>query len=295
MFIRFLFAFFLMAGVAQATNYETEGDLIGAIRHYTVKKDDNLYDITRKYDIGIVELLAANPGVDVWEPPVGQELILPTQHVLPAQPRKGIVINLAEMRMFFYPDETHVMSFPIGIGRDGWETPLGPTSVALKRENPTWTPPLSIREENPDLPEIVPAGPDNPLGKYALSLGKAGYAIHGTNRPYGVGKRSSHGCIRLYPEDIAVLFQHVKVGTPVVILDMPYKLGWQDGTLYLEMTTTQQQADDIADYEMPGPDLSPSIYQAIRAMTEDGRAIDWYAVDEAINIRNGIPVAITNP
>jgi len=282
---------FGLAATARAATYTIQSDIVGKVGYYTVKRNDTLYDIARRHGIGIVELLAANPGTDPWSPPVGSKLTLTRAHVLPTV-RQGIVLNLSELRLFYFVDDTTVMTFPIGIGREGWETPTGETSIMKKREHPSWTPPDSIREEDPSLPSIIPAGPDNPLGDYAMSLGWAGYAIHGTNRPYGVGKRSSHGCIRMYPEDIATLFQMVDVGTAVTVIDTPYKLGWQGETLYLEVTPTQTQSDVIAEYRVPHPLDIPEIYDAIHAIAGKETDISWYTVDATVAHRNGIPTAI---
>jgi L,D-transpeptidase ErfK/SrfK len=285
------FACLFFSGETRAATYQIDGDVIGEVKHYTVRKEDNLYAIARRFDIGIVELLAANPGVDPWTPKPGTDLTLTTSHVLPAV-RHGIVLNLSELRLFYFADSSQVMSFPIGIGREGWETPIGQTSVVMKRKNPSWIPPESIREENPNLPDIVPAGPNNPLGQYALSLGLPGYAIHGTNRPYGVGKRSSHGCIRLYPEDIEVLFNEVSTGTPVTVIDTAYKLGWQGETLFLEVTPTQEQADIIAKYRRPFALNIPEVYAAIKKVAGNEVEVDWKIVDTVAAQHSGIPTAI---
>jgi L,D-transpeptidase ErfK/SrfK len=283
---------FLPVCCAEATTYTPDGDIIGTVTPYTVKADDNLYAIARVHDLGIVEVLAANPGIDSWVPEEGSELTLPTTHVLPQVEHRGIVINLSELRLFYFPDPHTVMTFPIGIGKEGWQTPTGHTSIVLKRKNPVWIPPASIRAEDPDLPEIFPAGPDNPLGDYALDLAWRDYRIHGTNRPYGVGKRVSHGCIRLYPEDISVLFSLVEKGTPVTIIDTNYKLGWQGNRLWLEVTPTQKQADKIARYREPKPVDIPEIHQTIEQMAGNNAVIDWYAVDRAVSQYNGVPVVV---
>lgn len=284
----------LAAGAANAAVYPVGGDLIGEPTYYQPAVEDNLYEIARRFDVGIVEMLAANPGVDPWFPPPGKRLTITTVHILPPGERKGIVINLAELRLFYYADENTVMTFPIGIGREGWRTPAGTTFIVARRKDPAWIPPDSIRRENPELPEIVPAGPDNPLGQYALNLGWPGYVIHGTNRPYGVGKRSSHGCIRLYPEDIAVLFDAVREGTPVRIVDTAYKLGWRGDTLFLEVTPTQEQSDIIAEYSRSAPANIPGIYNAIEHMAQAGTVIDWYALEQAVIRHDGIPVIIAS-
>jgi lipoprotein-anchoring transpeptidase ErfK/SrfK len=175
----------------------------------------------------------------------GTRVILPTQHILPDTPREGLVLNLPEMRLYYYPKPSTgkprtVVTFPVSIGRMDWATPLGLTRVTAKVINPVWYPPASIRAEHEQegqaLPPEVAAGPDNPLGQYALQLGRPGYLIHGTDRPYGIGMRATHGCIRLYPEDIQRLFEEVPVGTPVRIVNQPYKAGWYRGVLYLRPT-----------------------------------------------------------
>lgn len=292
--LRLLFGagFFLIAAPAHATNYSVDNDVIGNISHHMVRDGENLYAIARRYDLGIVELLAANPGADAWLPTPGMRLTLTTSHILPPGPRKGIVINLSEMRLFYFPDENAVASFPIGIGQQGWLTPLGHTVVKQKRRNPVWIPPTSIREKLPDLPESVAAGDNNPLGAYALYLGWPRFLIHGTNRPAGVGKRSSHGCIRLYPEDIAQLYALAQVGTPVTIVDTPYKLGWKDGRLYLEVTPTQDQSDAIAEYKKAPVGNLTGINEAILAQADD-RLVDWHEVEDAVAKQTGIPIAIT--
>lgn len=277
---------------AHAATYEVHGDVAGAISYYRVKKNDNLSEIARHFDIGIVELLTANPGVNARSLWAGAILTIVTMHVLPVS-RQGIVLNLSELRLFYFPDARHVMTFPVGIGREGWNTPLGSTRIIKKREHPTWTPPDSIRVESPHLPKVVPAGPDNPLGQYALTLAMPGYAIHGTNRPYSVGKRSSHGCIRLYPEDIAVLFNAVQTDTSVAIIDTPYKLGWQGNNLLLEITPTQQQADAIEQYQEPHPINLPEVDDAIKQLGE-ATDINWKTVDQTTSQRNGIPTIIGN-
>lgn len=287
----FLFLVFLYLP-SQAAMYPLNSDVIGILTQYTVRESDTLYGIARQHDIGIVELLAANPGVDPWRPTPGKELILPTSHVVPVIEHKAIVLNLSELRLFYFPDAQNVMTFPIGIGKEGWQTPLGTTFITLKRKNPIWIPPASIRKENPELPAFIAAGEDNPLGLYAMNLGWKDYRIHGTNRPYGVGKRSSHGCIRLYPEDIEILFSMVTEGTKVIIIDKPYKLGWQSDALYLEITPTQNQADIIAAYKQPDALNLPEVYEAVRKIAGNNTKISWYAIEEAIRQHNGIPVII---
>lgn len=276
------------------TDNVAQNDLIGEHHHYTVVGEDTLFLIARRFDIGITELLAANPDTDIWLPQPGKSLVIPTQHVLPQAPRQGIVINLAEMRLFYFAVNGAVQSFPIGIGREGWPTPTGATRVVKKRQNPTWIPTESIRQHNPNLPPLIPPGPDNPLGSHALTLDWPNYLIHGTNQPYGVGRRSSHGCIRLYPEDIVQLFEQVTVGTSVTVVDQPYKLGWRGDDLFLEAAPTRQQTDELLRHGsltsvMP---LSPALEKTLAQLEQQGVYLNRDAIAKTINERRGIPVRI---
>jgi L,D-transpeptidase ErfK/SrfK len=205
--------------------------------------DDTFSDLARTYGLGYDDLVEANPGIDPWRPLEGTPILLPTQFVLPAAPKHGIVLNIATKRLFYYPaakdgEQQQVLTYPIGIGRVGWETPLGATTVIAKAENPSWWVPASVRTEHAEmgdpLPSVVPPGPDNPLGTRVLKLDMPGYLIHGTNQPYGVGMRVSHGCVRLYPENIEFLYSLVDVGEIVTIVNEPYQLGSKDGVLYFE-------------------------------------------------------------
>lgn len=207
------------------------------------RASDNLSLIAREYGLGFDELVAANPAVDPWLPGEGTPVMLPTQFVLPDAPREGIVLNIANKRLFYYPpaeagEQQVVMTYPIGIGRVGWETPLGSAEVVSKARDPHWWVPASVRKEHAELgdplPAVVPPGPDNPLGKYVLKLDMPGYLIHGTNQPYGVGMRVSHGCVRLYPENIEVLFPLISIGAGVTIVNQPYLTGWWGDELYFE-------------------------------------------------------------
>ena len=233
--------------VANSATYELppEGsDVIGAISTVTTAFDDTLIDIARRHDIGYQDIVRANPHVNVWVPGEGAEVILPTRYVLPAGPRRGIVLNIAEYRLYYFPEPLDdepavVMTYPISIGRMDWETPLGITKVISKVVNPSWYPPQSVRAEHAaqgrPLASIVPPGPDNPLGDRAMRLGLPGYLIHGTNRPAGVGMRVTHGCLRMFPEDIRYLFDLIAVDTPVRIINEPLKIGWLDDVLVLEV------------------------------------------------------------
>jgi L,D-transpeptidase ErfK/SrfK len=216
------------------------------VRSVRLERAGRALDVARRHAVSLGELARANPqvpGLAEGRIPAGTELKLPTRFVLPDAPRQGIVVNIAEMRLYYFPSgntwrAASVLTFPAAVGRDEWETPTGSTVVAERIVDPPWYPPASIREEAADkgllLPEVVPAGPQNPLGKYALRLGWRKHMIHGTNDPLSIGNPATHGCIRLYPEDMETLFQYVREGTPVVLVDQPYKLGASDGALYLE-------------------------------------------------------------
>jgi len=289
----------LLAGaVLFAVTMAREGageDVIGKPATYVTSDEDTLLDIGRSYDLGYVEIRAANPGIDPWLPGAGKTLTLPTQHVLPDAQRRGIVINLPELRLYYFPAQGAPRSFPIGIGGEGKETPVGRTVIASKRMHPSWMPTKSEHEEDPELPVTVPPGPDNPMGDYALYLGWKGYAIHGTNNPYSIGRRDSHGCIRMYPEDIAALFGLVAVGTPVAVVDQPAKVGWLDGMLYLEVHPAQSDADWL---ESQGEPRSPGTVDAeaiiLKAVGRDVDRLNWYAIDLAEGERNGVAVPILN-
>ena len=222
----------------------TEGqDVVGQVQVVSAHYEDTFVDFARAYGLGYDDLVAANPDVDPWLPGEGTMIILPTQFILPLAPRRGIVLNIAAKRLFYYPavadgEPRVVETFPIGIGRAGWSTPTGVTSVISRARDPVWFVPQSVRDEHlaagDPLPRRVPPGPDNPLGHYVLGLGFPGYLIHGTNKPAGVGMRISHGCIRLFPEDIEYIFGQIEIGTEVRIVNQPYLFGWRDNRLYLE-------------------------------------------------------------
>jgi L,D-transpeptidase ErfK/SrfK len=204
---------------------------------------DTLSDLARAYGLGYDEIIAANPGVDPWLPGASTPILLPTQYALPNVEHRGVVLNIATKRLFYFPaaeegEPQQVMTYPIGIGRVGWETPLGETTVVSKARDPHWWVPASVRREHAEmgnpLPNVVPPGPDNPLGHRVLKLDMPGYLIHGTNMPYGVGMRVSHGCVRLYPENIEVLYELVAIGEVVTIINEPYQFGGLDGSLYFE-------------------------------------------------------------
>ncbi len=312
----------LLAAAARAEIYELppEGfDVIGAVTTITARHEDTLVDIARRHGLGYQDIVRANPDVNPWVPGEGTEVVLPTRFVLPPGPRKGLVLNLAEYRMYYFPlprdgEPALVMTYPISIGRMDWETPLGNTSVVAMARDPAWYPPQSVRDEHAadgdPLPRVVPAGPDNPLGTRAIRLGLPGYLIHGTNRPAGVGMRVSHGCIRMLPEDIEFLFELVGVKTPVRIINEPIKIGWEGDTLVMEAHPVLESAmPDLEDLpaelleQMDAAELTelPAVAVAVKnpltmvtekfiaATNERAGQLDWRIVELLIERSSGIP------
>ena len=233
-----------------------EQSVIGLPQIVYTGDENTLSDLAREYGLGYDEIVAANPGVDPWLPGDRTPVLLPTQYVIPDVPREGIVLNIASKRLFYFQEAEDgqpqaVMTYPIGIGRVGWETPLGESAVVSKAVDPHWYVPASVRKEHADagnpLPSVVPPGPDNPLGGYVLKLGMPGYLIHGTNQPYGVGMRVSHGCVRLYPENIELLYSLVEIGAPVLIINEPFLVGRRNGELYFEAHTPLEDDTVLAE------------------------------------------------
>ena len=317
---RTLTTIFAVAGVvlvsaANAEVYDLPpagSDVVGALTRVVARHDDTLLDIARRHGLGYEDIVRANPTVDTWLPGEGTEVILPTRYVLPPGPRRGVILNLAEYRMYYFPEpgagETPVvMTYPISIGRMDWETPLGRTSIISKVRNPSWYPPESIRAEHAadgdPLPRIVPPGPDNPLGKYAMRLGLPGYLIHGTNRPAGVGMRVTHGCIRMFPEDIDYLFGRVDVSTPVRIINVPVKVGWDGDQLVVEVhETLETAAPDPAATEADESSMSavpPAERDAMTALTTQfvvatnsrPGLLDWNVAEDLLARADGVPAA----
>ena len=196
--------------------------------------DETLLDIAMERNLGVPEISAVNPGVDPWVPGAETLITLPTQFLLPDAPRKGIVVNYGDLRLYHFRKDGSVETYAIGVGRDGFELKMGQTKIVRKKEQPTWYPTESTLRDKPEVGTVVPPGPDNPLGEYALYLGWPTYLIHGTNKPYGVGRRVSRGCIRMYPQGVERLFAEIPVGTPVTAVNQLVKLGWHMGELYLE-------------------------------------------------------------
>ncbi len=268
--------------------------MIGSLQWYTTTYEDSLVDLARKYGLGYTEIVSANPGVDPWVPGKDKNILLPTAHILPDGPREGILINLADQRLYFFREDGRTVdSVPLGIGNAGWDTPKGRTKVVRKKKNPSWYVPKSVREEQPELPAIVQPGPDNPLGSYAVYLGWPAYLFHGTNKPFGVGRRVSHGCVRLYPEDISRLFPDIKIGTAVTVIDQPMKLARVGNQLMLEIHPNQEQSDEV---EQTGKHTSAKPaefeFRIAEAAGDDTHRIDWEKAKQAAKERRGIPVPI---
>jgi L,D-transpeptidase ErfK/SrfK len=273
---------------------DEEQDVVGTIRVTRTGDQDTLLDIARRHGLGFNEIAAANPGVDAWVPGAGRRVVLPTRFVLPPGPRRGIVINLGQMRLFYFPppgagEPARVVTHPIGIGVEYDATPLGITKVVRKAHLPTWYPPESIRKKRAAagevLPPSVPPGPDNPLGEYALYLGFASYLVHGTNRPWGIGMRVSGGCIRMFPEDIQSLYAQVPVGTPVRIIEQGHAVGRWRGVPYLQVFAAAGDASEEGDTHTP-------LVEALLARVPRG-AIDWDKVMRMVSERRNLALPIT--
>ncbi|HZF31287.1 MAG TPA: L,D-transpeptidase family protein [Gammaproteobacteria bacterium] len=315
------------ASAAPAAEYwlSGENEVVGETETISARYEDTFVALSHQYNVGYEALRRANPGVDAWLPGEGTKIVIPNRAVLPRAPHRGIVVNVAELRLYYFPAVSgpvpegvdpkaiKVITHPIGVGRLDWKTPLGTTTVTGKVANPTWTVPQSIRAEHAErgdiLPRVVPAGPDNPLGKYALRLGLPSYMIHGTNKAVGIGMRVTHGCIRLFPEDIETMYKMVPVGTPVRIVNQPHKLGWGPGGLYLEAHLTLEQvaeAEDGLDEATPQGDaqtlppeaqaagepesLLTALTRAYVAATEERRAdVRWDFAEQVMQEARGVP------
>ncbi len=270
--------------------------LIGQTEVIEVSAADTLLDVARRYGVGFNEMVAANPDVDPWLPDAGQKVMIPSQYILPEGPREGVVVNLPEMRLYFYPpakpgEARVVVTYPLGIGLEGRSIPFAHTKITEKKIKPSWVVPESIRAEHAaegdPLPKIVPPGADNPLGDYAMRLGQSSYLIHGTNRPYSIGKRVSHGCLRMYPEDIAAFFPLIASGTPVRIIDQPYKAGWSDSALYLEAHPPMKESS---------PDTGKNLTLMVRAIASDTSGMlnskSWERAEWIALQSKGVPLQV---
>jgi L,D-transpeptidase ErfK/SrfK len=222
--------------------------IIGTQKIYSIYEEETLIELARKYDVGYNEIIAANSDIDSWVPEKGTKIIIPTTWLLPEVLDDGIIINLAEMRLYYFfavENTRYVRTFPVGIGRQGVNTPTGTFKITAKLKDPVWRVPETIRKEDPELPPFVLPGPYNPLGGYWLQLSVNGYGIHGTNRPYGIGREVSHGCIRLYQEDIKILFNLVKPGTKVIIINEPVKVGLFNKHVYAEIHNSEKDDTEL--------------------------------------------------
>ncbi len=281
---------------ARATEFPINKDdsVVGEDQTVVTVYEDTLYDLANKYSLGSEEIIRVNPGVDPWIPGAGKTIIIPGRHILPPGPREGIVVNLPEHRLYYYPkpkrDGTRtVITYPVSIGKMDWRSPIGLTHVIQKEKDPKWYPPESVRKEHlaagDPLPAVVPAGPDNPLGQYAMRLaaGNGTYLIHGTNNPIAVGLAVTHGCIRMYPKDVAALYPLIPVGTPVRLINEPVKVAWVDGELLLE-------AHPPVDAQ--GQTVEPEIEQfaaLMRAAVGDTTAaINWDYAREVLQKSDGV-------
>ena len=279
-------------------------DVVGKLQVITANEDDTLSDIARRFNLGYEEIVNANPNVDPWLPGTGTQIVIPTQFVLPDAPRQDIVINLAAMRLFYFPkakigESQKVITHPVGIGRVEWKTPEGTTRITSKKANPAWIPPPSIRKEHAQkgdpLPAIVPPGPDNPMGTHVLKLDWPSYAIHGTDKPPSIGLRGSHGCLRMYPEDIVCIYNDVPIGTPVRVVNQPNLLGWRGDKLYLQ--TYPILEDDKRNHSL----LLKKSLSAVRSTpkakldTRPQVRINQALLNEAIRNPRAIAAPITQP
>jgi L,D-transpeptidase ErfK/SrfK len=268
-------------------------EMVGTLAVLDTQPNDTLSDIARHYGLGFNDITIANKGIKPWTPQPGSRVILPLQFIVPDAPRKDIVLNLANMRLFYYPkkEPNTLYTYPVGIGRQGWSSPIGATTIVEKQANPVWHVPPSIQREHAEkgdmLPAAVRAGPDNPLGYYAMRLGFPSYLIHGTNKPYGIGMQISHGCIQLYPEDIETLFGKVAVGAKVRIVHQPYLAAWQQDQLYVE-------AHEPLDKWAAGKTkLKKQFLNKLKSLAAEKQAdVDWEKVEQVILRAEGIPTPV---
>ena len=300
--VALLFASLAEPACAATFALPSDGDLIGDYAEVRAAHADTLIDIARAQGLGYEEVVNANPGVDPWLPGEGTVVRLPLRRVLPDAPREGIVVNLPEHRLYYYPpakpgEARVVVSYPVSVGKMDWATPLGLTKIEKKIKDPAWYPPESVRMEHAArgdiLPKMIPAGPDNPMGLFAMRLAIPGgaYLIHGTNKPAGVGMQVTHGCMRLYPEHIEELFKMVAVDTPVRLVNQPHKVGWSDGRLYVEVHPPLEATDS----SIVAPDrtaLARLVANAVRVRA--AAPVTWDRAENAFEQAQGIPVAVAD-
>ena len=277
-------------------------DVVGVVQLTTTTKEDTLTDIARRFNVGYEEILRSNPKIDPWLPGADKQIVVPTEFILPNAPREGVVINVAAMRLFYFPkpkkgEPQVVITHPIGIGKVGWKTPEGVTRIVRRQKDPTWRVPVSVLKEHKEngeiLDRVIGPGPDNPLGKHAFYLEWPSYLIHGTNKPAGVGLRSSHGCIRLYPEDIAQLFDMVPIGTAVRVVNQPFVFGWKDGQLYMQAFDVLE--DDPRDWKkaqkkLLSKSLAATLQKQLKSHNEQ---VNWDLVSDLSHSPHGVAVPIS--
>jgi L,D-transpeptidase ErfK/SrfK len=277
---------------------EDGSTVIGEDSGVTTVYADTLPDLAQRYSLGYYEIIRANPGVDVWVPGADKHLTLPGRRILPPGPRDGIVVNLPEHRLYYYPkpragEAAVVITYPVSIGKMDWRTPLGETRIVSKVRNPSWYPPESVRKEHAErgdpLPKVVPSGPDNPLGNFAmrLAVGSGSYLIHGTNNPVAVGMAVTHGCIRMYPEDVAALFPLVPVGTKVRLVNEPVKIAWVGGQLLIEVHPPVDAEGQVEEPDVQV--LEPLLDQVLGS---DTAAIHWDLARDTLGAATGMPTLV---
>lgn len=291
---------FLLAGTAAAMELPLPPpgeDVVGEIKVIKARYEDTFADLGTANDLGYLEMQAANPGVDAWLPGAGSDIVLPTRFILPPGPREGIVINLAEYRMYYFPKGKDVLyTYPLGIGREGWGSPVTQARITAKTPNPSWYPPKSIREEHAAdgdiLPTYVPPGPDNPLGPYKLTLSTPGYLIHGSNKKFGIGMRVSHGCFRMLNNNVLELASMVPVGTSVRVINEPYKFGVSGGKIYLEAHAPLSEQEGVTASE--GEKQTAVVNAMIKSGKFNGQQLDWQLVREVVNAEDGLPIDVAS-
>ena len=287
-----LLLFFSPALLSASYVLEPGQTVVGELKFLKANRNDTFLKLAGRFDLGYEELIAANPGIDPWLPAEGSRIVLPLRFILPEKRDKVVHVNLSEYRIYYFPDENRVMTFPISIGRGEWQTPVGAVEIADKIINPNWYPTEAIRREHElagdPLPRMVPPGDDNPLGRYALKLSLPGYFIHGTNRPYGIGMKVTHGCIRLRPDDILDLFADVDRRTRVNIYSQPFKVAVQERAVYFEANNEAKLSRE--DYTKA---LTTAVKSAITKAEQKNNLIDWRQLADLINERTGIARRIT--
>ena len=291
--IKFYFIFSLIFIFQYNVKAKEIEDIIGHISFYKIKNDQDLIEISRSNNLAFPEVMQANKTIiDPWVLESDKNILLPSRHILPDTSREGIIVNKGDLRIYYY-SEKKIYSYPIGIGRQDWETPVGSAIVTGKKINPYWTVPKSILLEEPHWPKVVKPGPDNPLGTRAIYLSMAGYLLHGTNKPWGVGMKVSHGCIRLYPEDIEELYEIVKMGTKVTIVDQKVKAGWQGGVLYLEVHSMHRYGLEDGEEIKPNMRHLPAAANILQKKAGIHIAkLDWSKVTKIVKTASGKPEAV---